>query len=54
MRPVISSQRDSPPFQDGRGTHYQPSFRPILCSLGLYQDPEATNIPAQRAGGKYK
>ena len=26
--------------------------RPILCSLGLYQDPEASNIPAQRAGGK--
>ena len=29
-----------------------PAIRPVLCSLGLYQDPEASNFPAQRAWGK--
>ena len=27
-----------------------PTIRPVLCSLGLYQDPEASIDPAQRAG----
>ena len=31
-------------------TIHMPTIRPVLCSLGLYQDPEASLDPAQRAG----
>ena len=29
-----------------------PTIRPVLCFLDLYQDPEASGIPAQRAGNQ--
>uniref|UniRef100_A0A1X7TWL2 Uncharacterized protein n=1 Tax=Amphimedon queenslandica TaxID=400682 RepID=A0A1X7TWL2_AMPQE len=29
-----------------------PAFWPVLRSLGLYQDPEASTYPAQRAGSE--
>ena len=31
---------------------YMPAIRPVLCSLGLYQDPEAGTNSAQRAGSE--
>ena len=29
-----------------------PAIRPVMCSMGLYQDPEAGTNPPQRAGDK--
>ena len=31
---------------------YMSAIRPVLCSLGLYQDPEASTDPAQRVGSE--
>ena len=43
ISPLLPSPKSSLPI-------HMPTIRPVLCSLGLYEDPEASFDPAQRAG----
>ena len=43
ISPLLPSPKSSLPI-------HMPTIRPVLCSLGLYQDPEASIEPTQRAG----
>ena len=50
--PNAQLRQISPLFQSPESSLpvHMPTIRPVLCSLGLYQDPEASLDPAQRAG----
>ena len=53
--PNKGGSQEIPSFSGGsEGLSVQlPTFRPVLCSMGLYQDPEASCGPSQRDGSPH-